>query len=276
MATYQTPAAINLTATDDWSGVQSTEYRVDGGPWTSGTAVSVAALGQHTLEYRSIDNADNEEQVRSVSFNVVAIPTVLSAVTTASQPKYNRSVVVSAKLTRDSSAGAPLAGRKVRLQSSANGKTWATIATLTTNGAGEVSRTRLPRTTRYYRFIYDGTSGLYLGKTSNWVKIAPGVSVTRPSGPSVVRPGRTFTSTGYLKPKHKSGTKPVVVKAYRLESGNWVYKKGFKATASNYRSYTKYSARVKLTKGVWRIRTHHRADALNSSTYTSYRYLVVR
>ena len=50
------------------SGCSVIEYRIDGGPLeTYREAVRVAAIGQHTFEYRSIDAAANEESFRSVS-----------------------------------------------------------------------------------------------------------------------------------------------------------------------------------------------------------------
>ena len=64
------------------SGVGATEYRVDGGDWvrnanTGGaspfaTAFTVTAEGQHTVEYRSSDNAGNVEATRSVAFGIEA------------------------------------------------------------------------------------------------------------------------------------------------------------------------------------------------------------
>ena len=64
------------------SGVGATEYRVDGGDWVrnanSGgaspfaTAFTVSAEGQHTVEYRSTDNAGNVEATKTVAFGIEA------------------------------------------------------------------------------------------------------------------------------------------------------------------------------------------------------------
>lgn len=62
---------VALSATDDASGVASTEYRIDGGPWTAGTSVTIAAPSDHSgdglrvLQYRSTDNAGNVEATRT-------------------------------------------------------------------------------------------------------------------------------------------------------------------------------------------------------------------
>ena len=62
------------------AGVAFTEYRVTGGEWTrhenaSGdqpfkTAVTVNSMGKHIVEYRSTDAADNQEPVKSVTFEI--------------------------------------------------------------------------------------------------------------------------------------------------------------------------------------------------------------
>ena len=65
---------VRFTATDPLSGVATTSYRVDGGPWCH-DASAVLCLhrkrngyrsGPHTLEYFSADLAGNVESVRSV------------------------------------------------------------------------------------------------------------------------------------------------------------------------------------------------------------------
>lgn len=74
-AIYNTPQPVSLTAEDTGgSGVNSTFYRIDNGPYTEGTAFSVTADGLHTFSYYSVDNAGNAE-VANVS-NEFRIDTV--------------------------------------------------------------------------------------------------------------------------------------------------------------------------------------------------------
>jgi cytochrome c len=64
---------VTLSATDEdgGSGVARTEYRLDDGEWTEYSApFDVSAPGEHTVEYRSVDEAGNEEAIKSVSFTV--------------------------------------------------------------------------------------------------------------------------------------------------------------------------------------------------------------
>ena len=50
-----------------------------------------------------------------------------------------------------------------------------------------------------------------------------------------------------------------------------------KAKAANYSTYTKCSARIRLSKkGSWRILAVHAADALNASTTSVWRAIKVK
>ena len=66
------PMTVTLHASDehgalDVSGVAVTHYRVDEGPWQTGTSVEVTGDGEHTVSYYSTDNAGNDEAVKSVN-----------------------------------------------------------------------------------------------------------------------------------------------------------------------------------------------------------------
>jgi len=70
-AWHTNDVTVTLSASDGASGVGSTEYSIDGGGWTTGTSVLVAAPadhsndGVHTVSYRSTDAAGNVEAIRS-------------------------------------------------------------------------------------------------------------------------------------------------------------------------------------------------------------------
>ncbi|MFC4533494.1 ThuA domain-containing protein [Sphaerisporangium dianthi] len=70
---------MTLAATDQASGVASSEYSLDGGAWTPYTAVvDIAGEGQHELRYRSTDKAGNVEDVKAVTVKIdTKAPTVI-------------------------------------------------------------------------------------------------------------------------------------------------------------------------------------------------------
>jgi hypothetical protein len=80
---HSTQVTLTLVATDPpdagattSSGVDKTEYRLDGGPWTGGSQATVPAPtdhssdGAHALEYRSVDKAGNVEKTKAVEVKI--------------------------------------------------------------------------------------------------------------------------------------------------------------------------------------------------------------
>jgi hypothetical protein len=75
--TYNGAQTFTLLAADTGgSGVASTWYQLDGGTWTAGNSVAVAApvsgSAQHTISWYSIDLATNQEVTKNVAFTVAA------------------------------------------------------------------------------------------------------------------------------------------------------------------------------------------------------------
>ena len=69
---YVGSATATLTATDDASGVDSVEYSLDGGAWTTYAApVVVNTVGDHMLHYRATDVAGNTSPEGMTDFTVV-------------------------------------------------------------------------------------------------------------------------------------------------------------------------------------------------------------
>jgi uncharacterized cupredoxin-like copper-binding protein len=70
---YVDSATATLTATDDSSGVDSVEYSLDGGAWTTYSApVAVDTVGDHMLHYRATDVAGNTSPEGMSEFTVVS------------------------------------------------------------------------------------------------------------------------------------------------------------------------------------------------------------
>jgi hypothetical protein len=73
---WYSPRLVTLTANDPTSGVSSTQYSVDGGPWTTYTGpFAITTFGPHTLAFRSTDNAGNVEATKTTSWGSDFTPT---------------------------------------------------------------------------------------------------------------------------------------------------------------------------------------------------------
>lgn len=73
---------LNLSAEDSLSGVAATYYSFDDNPFVLGSgAISVADLdnGEHKLSFYSIDNVNNQEYVRSITFYLDRTAPIMSA-----------------------------------------------------------------------------------------------------------------------------------------------------------------------------------------------------
>ena len=68
---YNSDVSFSLSATDNQSGVQSTQYRINGGDWTDYTSpVELTSDGTYNIEYRSTDVEENAEAVKSYEVKI--------------------------------------------------------------------------------------------------------------------------------------------------------------------------------------------------------------
>ncbi len=171
-----------------------------------------------------------------------------------------------------------LVGRPVTIEYSYDN--WATVAgskTAVTAVAGAYSASFGPTRKTYYRARYAGDSTRLASNQVSRV-VLPRVYLTRPKAASPMRYRKSYSVSGYLKPRHTSGTKPVRIMLYRRKGGHYVLqKKHYHATVKNYSTYSKYSVRIKLPyRGKWRLKAYHPTDSLNASTKSGYRYVTVK
>jgi len=62
--------AVTLTANDEYSGVKTIYYRINGGGWQEGTSIILTDAGEHTIEYYSVDNVGNEEEIKEANVKI--------------------------------------------------------------------------------------------------------------------------------------------------------------------------------------------------------------
>jgi beta propeller repeat protein len=117
-----------LTPSDAHSGVQETEYRVDGGAWQRGVTVSIASDGVHGVDYRSTDAAGNVESVKTCEVRTDGTAPVTSCIALSGWQDHASLVTLSAT---DASSGIDFT--EYRLDSGA--WTRGTSVNVTGNGA---------------------------------------------------------------------------------------------------------------------------------------------
>lgn len=78
---YTEAAKVELTATDELSGVKATYYSIDGAEFSEGTSFTIETEGVHTITFYSVDNAGNTENKNTVEVKVdKTAPTTVSNV----------------------------------------------------------------------------------------------------------------------------------------------------------------------------------------------------
>jgi len=155
---YDTDVKVTLSATDNYSGVLSTSYSVDGGATTTYSApFTISGRGNHTVKYFSVDRAGNTEATKSVSFSITSrTSTVLTA--SPNPSVVGNTVTLTAKVT------ASLSGTPTGTVTFKNGT--ATLGTETLSG-GEATLTTstLPTGTDVLTAVYNGAT-TFLTSTS--------------------------------------------------------------------------------------------------------------
>lgn len=76
---YYNSASVNLTRTDNVSGIYTTNYRLNGGSTFAGTYISVWGDGVHQVSYWSSDFAGNVESPHSLTVKVDEFPPTTQA-----------------------------------------------------------------------------------------------------------------------------------------------------------------------------------------------------
>jgi M6 family metalloprotease-like protein len=268
----ETTATVRFVSADAGSGAASTEWRVDGGPWTSGITASFKADMSHLLEYRSADAVGNEESIKATTIG--GVPTTWIAVPSGPVNVAYASAVVGGVLRYGDT---PIAGALVVLDESADGVAWnsGTQGTLS-DGAGAVRFSVSPLQRRWYRLRYlpGAVPGLpTLGTpASGVVELLPAARLGVPSVPKSAKRGRQFKVSGSMLPAHSSGPKVNLV-FERYERGRWVPRKTLTTTA---RTGGSYSFKTKLSSsGKWRVRALH-ADGSHSASSSAYRSIRIK
>ncbi|KKI91137.1 hypothetical protein WQ54_16470 [Bacillus sp. SA1-12] len=91
---YSSDVNVSLNATDDQSGVAKTIYKLNNGDWNKYTkAFKLQNEGIYTIEYKSIDKAVNEEEVKSKAVKIDKTAPV-SAASDVPKNKTNKDVSI--------------------------------------------------------------------------------------------------------------------------------------------------------------------------------------
>ncbi|MDQ4051593.1 MAG: DUF1349 domain-containing protein [Actinomycetota bacterium] len=148
---------VTLTAADSGAGIAGTDYRLDGGAWTTYTAPVSVGPAATTVDFRSTDRLGTTEEAGSLAVPPAGPERGTSTTTLTVRPDPVRSTKTAEVAVRVRAEG-PVTG-EVRVEVSEAGQVVATRTVELVDGRGRVEVPRLPAGS--YRVVAE-----YLGSTS--------------------------------------------------------------------------------------------------------------
>lgn len=259
------------------SGYTAAPVRIAG--VTDGTTyddVDVTGGGAYHYLVRAVDEATNVGPRSNVATNNTMIAF-------AAQPRivnWGQAWKLTAELR--TAAGGAVPDAAVRLRMSLDGgANWADVGAPLTPDAGTSTygvNIAAPKQKAKYRLEYAGDAGAKLAAAQSLaITVTPRVKLGRVVAPKSVKKGRAFKAYGSLVPRHKSGSRSVRIKCYQKVSGKWRLRKTVRAINRDYRSYSRYSANLKLTsRGAWRLVARYDSTSKYAAKTASARYVRAR
>ena len=211
---FTSDVSVTLSASDDLSGVSSTDYLIDGGPWQPyATPVDVATDGTHAVSYRSTDRAGNIEVALSVAFQRDTRPpsTTHSLNGTLGNGSWYASPVSVTLVSSDATSG--IAGVQYRVDGGPLG-TYASPVNVSGNG------------THHFEYFATDLAGnqepirdvMFEIRIDSGGPLPPTTSLTL-EGVAGSNGWFVSTVTATLSAESPSGGIPSI--AYRLDNGSW-------------------------------------------------------
>jgi len=198
------PSAITVTleATDERSGVASTEYRTatDGatfGSWTSGTSIALTTSATHTIQFRSTDVAGNVEEVRTATVTVDLTPPTVTLLA----PDDATTVLSRTAVTFSASASdANFAVSSVHFEWSRDGTSWTQVGDVVTTPVASTYTTSgtLPAGTLQLRASATRAGGITGVSSTRTITVRPevvAVELVDVNDPGVAAPGDRIVIT---------------------------------------------------------------------------------
>lgn len=192
---------------------------------------------------------------------------VISATFSASQPAWATPITVTGTLRN--TGGKPFLGAKVVLERSTNGTSWTAAATAMTslNGAYSISYV-VPRT--YRLRVAFKPPATYLSATSVVATVSPKPGLHAPDSITQDKTGRVMTVSGKIDTRHPAGANTVTLRIQQHVASAWVDRVATSTVNANSGAGTRYSQRVTLAAGTFRVRASCQADSLYAADRTAW------
>ena len=226
----------------------------------AGCSINSAGVG-----YTLVASSTGLTSATSTAFNVTAVGGSITLTNSASTITWGRAVSFVIQM------GVNGANKQVILEGARDGKTFGTVANLTTNSLGRATYAYRPPTNRYYRVRFLGTSDLAAGVSNTTRTVVRQISLLRPTNAGAVKSISRNTSIRFVATVRPS--RPELAPAritfafYRLVGRTWTLqtKRDVYASAVGLASTTyKFS-----TAGSWYVRSVANPTPYNANSVWS-------
>lgn len=197
---------------------------------------------------------------------------------------WSGSATVSGNLS--SSTGVGLAHRIVHVWASTDYTSsdphWSIVSASYTDLTGHWQTSVNPKRKTWYVAQFSGdsiaASDPYPYSESVAKIITPRAYLTRPTVPRTAYRNRSWTSYGYLRPKHTTGLHSVKISCYRYENKKWVKRRTYYALNYYASPYTtKYKRKMSLPySGKWKLVASVTGNTTHVATNSYPRYVTVK
>ncbi|MFZ5854603.1 MAG: hypothetical protein ACOYXS_08910 [Chloroflexota bacterium] len=215
--------------------------------------------------YTLVATASGLTAATSTAFSVSLPPAQITLSSTASVITWGSGVSLSVHF------GTNGAGKSFQLQGARDGVSWATIATLTTDAAGNASYPYRPATNLYYRVNFAGAPDLQAGLSNTVRVVVRQIALLRPTNKGttkIVTRNTTVTFVTTVRPaRPELPAAKVTFRIYRNVSGVWRYvtRREYYINAAGQASMTWTFS----TRGEWYVRSIANPTPYNANSVWS-------
>ena len=197
----------------------------------------------------------------TVSFKLYDRLPVLTAKYSTLKPAWQQPITITGSLKN--AAGKPFSGAKICLQRDAGTK-WVTVATAVSGATGAYSLGFAPYRSYTLRVRFTPPS-TFIAATGASVAVAPKPGLHAPDTMTQDKTGRRVLLSGKLDARHATGAHSVTLTLQQFRSSHWTDVIVTWASNANAGKGTRYSRKLKLAAGPWRVRASCKADGLHAA-----------
>jgi murein DD-endopeptidase MepM/ murein hydrolase activator NlpD len=200
--------------------------------------------------------------VGPTSFSLYDRQPLLSAAYATLKPGWKHSVGVTGTLRN--AAGKTFAGAPVVLERKASTGSWTIVARTITGLKGVYTLAYAPSRSYLWRVRAIPLTATYVATATVAVTVCPTPGLHAPDSAKQAGAGKAVTITGKLEARHTAGAHTVTLRLQKFTAAGWVDAKPAWTTNANSGSATRYSRKLTLAPGIWRVSASCGADSLHA------------